>query len=543
MKTILIGCFLFFCIPLLNAQQSKDIKIKGSFQNQSLPLVLLNLKIDYRLKFEYDEALIEDIYISTSFGKSSLEFGMKKILEHTDIDFEIKRERTIALFPKTKTPKVDWSKVAPTRKDFKVSGIVKDKKTGETLPFANVSLKGTTNGVTTNIDGYFTLFDVPSDTVLLLVSYLGYQTISYQITPETEVTKIKILMEDFGVQLNEITVKANKEEQMLSASTGVSRIGIAPAALAKLPSYGEKDIFRSLQLLPGISGSNESSSGLYVRGGTPDQNLVLFDGFTVYHVDHLFGFFSAFNTNAVKDVQLYKGGFDAKYGGRLSSVVELTGKEGNTKEFNMGLGISLLSANGFVEAPIAKGKGSFLITGRRSFQSNFYNNIFDAYTESNEASGDSPQGQGIGGRFGQQEVQPNTYFFDLNAKATYRPNDKDVFSFSFYSGKDDLDNSRNIDQSAFANIFANLDFSFDQQSTDLTAWGNWGTSAKWSRRWGDRFYSNANLSYSNYFSQRDRSNELTITRADTTIARNTGSYEENDLKDVSLKIDIANYLE
>ena len=128
MKTILISCFLFFCIPLLNAQQPREIKIKGSFQNQSLSIVLLELKIDYRLKFEYDEALIEDIYISTSFGKSSLEFGMKKILEHTDIDFEIKRERTIALFPKTKTPKVDWSKVAPTRKDFKVSGIVKDKK-------------------------------------------------------------------------------------------------------------------------------------------------------------------------------------------------------------------------------------------------------------------------------------------------------------------------------------------------------------------------------------------------------------------------------
>ena len=118
----------------------------------------------------------------------------------------------------------------------------------------------------------------------------------------------------------------------------------------------------------------------------------------------------------------------------------------------MGLGISLLSANLFVEAPFAKGKGSFLIAGRRSFQSNFYNNIFDAYTESNEASGDTPQG--IGARF-QQEVQPNTYFFDLNAKTTYRPNDKDVFSLSFYSGKDDLDNSRNTDQSAFGDRFAN----------------------------------------------------------------------------------------
>jgi len=535
MKPILIGCFLFFCIPLINAQQSKDIKIKGSFQDRPLSLVLLHLKINYGLSFEYEEKLIEDIRITTFFKKSSLDFGMKKILEDTNLNFEIKSAKTIALFLKSETPKVDWSTVVPTRKDFNISGIVKDKKTGETLPFANVIIKGSTNGVTTNIDGYFTIFDVPNDTVLLMVSYLGYQTIPYRITPETDVNKIEVLMEDFGVQLKEITIKATKEEQMLSASTGVSRIGISPSALAKLPSYGEKDIFRSLQLLPGISGSNESSSGLYVRGGTPDQNLVLFDGFTVYHVDHLFGFFSAFNANAVKDVQLYKGGFDAKYGGRLSSVVELTGKEGNTKEFNMGIGLSLLSANGFVEAPFAKGKGSFLVAGRRSFQSNFYNNIFDAYTESNEASGDAPQG--IGGRFGQQEVQPNTYFFDLNAKATYRPNDKDVFSLSFYSGKDDLDNSRNIDQSAFASRFINLNFSFDQQSTDLTEWGNWGTSAKWSRKWGDRFYSNANMSYSNYFSQRDRTNNLAITRADTTITRDTGSYEENDLKDVSLKID------
>ena len=173
-------------------------------------------------------------------------------------------------------------------------------------------------------DRYFTLFDVPSDTSVLVVNYIGYQNKFVRLTPETNVSQLEILLEDFGVQLEEVVVKATKEEQLLSASTGISRIGISPAALAKLPSYGEKDIFRSLQLLPGISGSNESSSGLFVRGGTPDQNLVLFDGFTVYHVDHLFGFFSAFNANAVKDVQLYKGGFDAKYGGRLSSCLLYT---------------------------------------------------------------------------------------------------------------------------------------------------------------------------------------------------------------------------
>ena len=532
MKFILIFWFFIFNITVLSAQTPDNVKINDSFQDKSLSIVLLELKISHQLQFEYDETLVEGIRVTTSFRKASLDYAMKKILEGTEIDFEITAPRSIRLFHKSQKPTIDWSTIKPTRRNINVSGVVKDKKTGETLPFATVMIRGKNNGTTTNVDGYFTLFEVPSDTSVLVVNYVGYQNKLVRLRPETDIAQLEILLEDFGLQLEEVVVKATKEEQLLSASTGISRIGIAPAALAKLPSFGEKDIFRSLQLLPGISGSNESSSGLYVRGGTPDQNLVLFDGFTVYHVDHLFGFFSAFNANAVKDVQLYKGGFDAKYGGRLSSVVELTGKEGNTKEFNAGLGLSLLSVNGFVEAPFANGKGSFLVAGRRSFQSKFYNNIFDAYTDSNEAA--STQ---TGGRLAQLETQPNTYFYDLNAKVSYRPNSKDVFSFSFYNGQDDLDNSSNFDESIFARRGINIDFNFARTNTDLTKWGNWGTSTKWSRRWNNQLYSNANVSYSNYFSQRDRSSETSITRSDTTFVGRNGSLEENDLKDITFKLD------
>ncbi len=539
MKFSLVLYLLLFVKIVAQAQNSPELKIKGDFQEELLPLVILHLKINHNLVFEYEKTLVEDIRITASFGKSSLDYAMRKILENTPIDFELKSSRTIILFPRAEKPIIARSNVTPTRENITVAGTVKDQNTGETLPFANVLLNSTANGVITNVDGYFTLFKVPSDTSLLEISYIGYQTKEFRLTPDMDVTQIEVLLNDFGVQLEEVLVRASEEKQMLSASTGVSRIGLSPAALAQLPSYGEKDIFRSLQLLPGISGSNESSSGLYVRGGTPDQNLVLFDGFTVYHVDHLFGFFSAFNSNAIKDVQLYKGGFDAKYGGRLSSVVELTGKDGNTEEFNMGLGISLLSMNGFVEAPFAKGKGSFMVTGRRSFQSNFYTNIFDAYTASSEAaSSEVPQPIGRRGRVASQEVQPNTYFYDLNSKATYRPNSKDVFSLSFYNGQDNLDNSRNVDESAFRNRGGiTLDFTFDQENIDLTDWGNWGTSAKWSRRWSNRFYSNANLSLSNYYSERDQSDVTTITRTDSVIVRSNGTFEQNDLKDVSLRLD------
>jgi len=540
MKNTITLLFFFFGFTLLNAQDEKELKIKETFRDKPLILVLGDLRDRYRLKFQYEKGLIDDVRITTSFGKSSLSEAMKRILQGSNIEFEIKSSRVVTLFPKSEKPKIDWSKVAPTRSNFTIIGIVKDKKTGETLPFANVLVSGTTNGVNTNVDGYFTLFNVPSDTTILEISYIGYQTEQFRLTPKTDIDQLEVFLTDSGVQLDEVVVKATRENQILRASTGISRLGISPAALAKIPSYGEKDIFRSLQLLPGISGSNESSSGLFVRGGTPDQNLVLFDGFTVYHVDHLFGFFSAFNSNAIKDVQLYKGGFDAKYGGRLSSVVDLTGKDGNTEKFNMGAGISLLSVNGFVEAPFADGKGSFLIAGRRSFQSNFYNNIFDAYTDSNVAqNSDNPRLVGArGGRIANLIVQPNTYFYDLNGKFTYRPNKKDVLSLSFYNGQDNLDNSRRIDESIFASRGISIpNLVFNINNTDLTEWGNWGTSAKWSRRWSDRFYSNANLSYSNYFSRRNRSISTTISNTDGDTTLENGSFEENDLKDISFKLD------
>lgn len=539
MKTIFTVCCLLVLAAVGRSQNT--VSVRGSYEDKSLELVLIDLRINFQLQFEYEEELIKGVRISTSFGRTPLDLAMQKILAGTGIQFDITGTKTVRLFARQleTVALAAQAAAAPGRHNITVSGTIRDLQSGETLPFASVIVEGTSNGTTTNVDGYFTLFAVPSDTMVLRVSYIGYQSLRYRLSPETRLEQVEIGLQDFGVQLQEVLVKANKEDQMLSASAGISRIGITPAALDKLPSYGEKDVFRSLQLLPGVSGSNESSSGLYVRGGTPDQNLILFDGFTVYHVDHLFGFFSAFNAHAIKDVQLYKGGFDAKYGGRLSSVVDMTGKDGNTEQFNAGVGLSLLSLNGFAEAPFADGKGSFLLAARRSFQSSFYSNIFEAYTGSNdtEAPGNAPPGN-FPRRFGQQEVKPNTYFYDLNGKVSFRPSEKDVFSLSFYNGQDNLDNSRNVDNNAFQGRFGgNLNFNFQRENTDLTEWGNWGTSAKWSRRWNDHFYSNANLSYSNYYSRRDQSNSTTIIREDSTDTRIMGTYEFNDLRDISFKLD------
>jgi hypothetical protein len=280
--------------------------------------------------------------------------------------------------------------------------------------------------------------------------------------------------------------------------------------------------------MPGISASNESSAGMYVRGGTPDQNLVLYDDFTIYHQEHMMGVFSAFNTNAVKDVQLHKGGFDARYGGRLSSVMEIVGKTGNDKQFNIGGDIGFLGFNAFMEVPFKNESGSFFLAGRRSFQSFMYDKFTGVYSENQQSMSGGP-----GGQFNQRnQEKPKSYFYDLNAKLTYNPTKRDIFSLSFFNGEDDLDNSREGFGSSF----------MSGSITDKTDWGNVGSSLKWSRNWDNRFYSNILASFSNYYSMRDRQNSTTTSSSTNTtnnvaVMFDQNTNEHNDLWDYSFKMD------
>ena len=414
-----------------------------------------------------------------------------------------------------------------------ISGIVKDKESGETLPFANVFVKDTNIGTTTNADGFFTLFDIPSETSTIQVQYLGYKVETLVLTPEMVKDKITILLMPDNNQLDEVVVSNDSGQQIVKINKSVSQISLSPKKLASIPNLGEKDIFRAIQLLPGVSGTNESSSGLYVRGGTPDQNLVLLDGFTVYHVDHFYGFFSAFNSGALKDIQLFKGGFPAEYGGRISSVMDLTGKTGNSNKLSLSAGLSLVSANATVEIPIGE-KANLLIAGRRSYtdilKSGLYNSIFDLYNDSNQTNGNNlPNFNG----FQQNQTQPSFYFYDLNTKFSYKPSDKDIISVSVYNGEDNLDSSRE-NQNTFGSGTEERTINSDIE--DLLNWGNWGSSVRWARQWSDKLYTNVVGAYSNYFSQRKRINDISIQLADSTNTNKSGLVEDNNLKDFTLRI-------
>ena len=442
------------------------------------------------------------------------------------------------------------------QQSFTINGTVRDAETGETLPYANVFIMQTSQGATTNVDGNFVLLGVEPGKYELRISYLGYNDTFLEIDTANLDGPLDIGINQVSTYLDEVLVTAERF-RMMQAGQAVSKVTISPRDAAMLPSIGEVDLFRSLQLLPGISGTNEGSSGLFVRGGTPDQTLVLLDGMTVYHVDHFFGFFSAFNADAIKDVQVYKGGFPASYGGRTSSVVELTGLSGSN-DFGVGVGLNLLSAQVAAEVPLGQ-RASLMVAGRRSYtdvlRTGVYNSIYDTLTGADPTA--TRGGQGPGGGFGSAErpggggalrgefqgpgqvtFQPDFYFYDVNAKLNFRPSDKDVLALSFYNGRDNLDESR----------LTTNDITRGNQSGgtvvtdiyDITGWGNLGVSAKWSRQWSPRAYSNLLLAYSEYFSENTRNSVLERYAAENDsllFSGDAANLEDNRLGDFSLRLD------
>jgi len=413
---------------------------------------------------------------------------------------------------------------------------------GTKLSGVLISIEGTTRRAFTDMNGSFVLNDIPAGKAVLAASLFGFSTVKEDVVVQTGQTAVVDFVIDVLKEEHEKVVAAARP--LLSVSEKEHKIIITPAQIASLPSLGEKDIFRAFQLLPGISGSNETSSGLYVRGGTPDQNLILYDGFTIYHVDHLFGYFSAFNMEALKDAQLSKGGFEAKYGGRISSVMELEGRSGNEKTFQGSGGLSFLSVNGLVEVPLF-GKGSLLIAGRRSFQSPLYEKIMDMFTDKPPAV---LAGRRAAGRLAQFESQPKSYFYDANAKLTFALSPKDLIAVSLYNGRDDLDNSRTLElPSTISDRLAKLGLQIDSDITDLTNWENTGLSASWTRNWSDSFQSTLRAVYSKYVNHRDRSVDVLI--QSTSDSSNfeprsfrRGSVENNDLKDLGFKFENTFFL-
>jgi hypothetical protein len=342
-----------------------------------------------------------------------------------------------------------------TPKSATISGFIRDAKTGETLTGAVIYPKeNPTIGITSNSYGYFSL-TLPTGGYSLIVQFMGYKT---KIIPLElkENMKVSFDMEEESIALEEITITGEKNNNNVVQSELISKINVKE--IQNIPVIlGEKDILKTIQLLPGVAPAGEGNAGFYVRGGGVDQNLILLDEAPVYNPSHLLGFFSTFNSDAIKDITLYKGGFPAEYGGRLSSVVDIKMNEGNNKEYHVSGGIGLIASRLAVEGPIVKNKGSFMIAARRTYADLFLKLL---------------------PRTGPDSIASKStlYFYDLNMKVNYQFSEKDRLYFSCYFGRDD----------------------FNLGGTVGLNWGNVTATARWNHIINDKIFSNTSLIYSKY---------------------------------------------
>ncbi|UUW11391.1 TonB-dependent receptor [Flavobacterium plurextorum] len=337
-----------------------------------------------------------------------------------------------------------------SQEKFTLSGTIKDSKNNESLIGVNVYIPTLKIGTTTNEYGFYSI-TAPSGEHEIEISYLGYQTIHKTIILNQD-TKNNFSISESGQELQEVIIKDNKGKiNIKSPEMSVNKLSIS--TIKKMPVVlGEVDVIKSILLLPGVTNAGEGASGFNVRGGGADQNLILLDEATIFNSSHVFGFFSVFNPDSIKDLKLYKGGIPARFGGRASSVLDIYQKDGSSKNFHMSGGIGLISSRLLLEGPIVKDKGSFLIGGRAS-----YAHLFLKLSEENKDN--------------------SAYFYDLNAKFSYKLNDNNSLYLSGYFGRDV--------------------FSLNKSFTNT--YGNSTLNLRWNHLYSNKLFSNLSLIYSDYY--------------------------------------------
>jgi hypothetical protein len=345
-----------------------------------------------------------------------------------------------------------------------ISGYLRDATSGEPLISANIYDRYSDQGTVTNVYGFYSL-TLPADSVHINFSYIGYESAEHTFLLQQDTT-LNIDL-DGAVQLEEVVVRASRQgerieerSQMSQMTVPVEQIKMAPVLL------GETDVLKTLQLLPGVQSGGEGQTGLYVRGGSPDQNLVMLDGVPIYNTSHLLGIFSVFNADAVKNVTLTKGGFPARYGGRLSSILEINMKEGNLQEWHGEGAVGMISSRLTLEGPIKKDKTSILVSGRRTYADLLFRPIVALANQQSE-----------------EDVKIKLHFYDFNAKLQHKFNDKHRLYLSAYLGADVFFTDVTDDEDSFG---GGID------------WGNSISALRWNWQISNKLFANTTLTYSRF---------------------------------------------
>ncbi|MDR2921267.1 MAG: TonB-dependent receptor [Tannerella sp.] len=447
-KKLILALIMLLLVCYGYSQEYPTVTLE--MRNVKLIAVLKQLERQSAYSFVYNETVNLNQEKSVSIQNLQLLDALEIIFQETDITWKIDK-KYIILFPQK--PEASIKKVT-------ISGYITDSESSEVLIGANVYDWISGSGTATNEFGFYSL-TLPAGEIDLQFSYTGYEPEKKKIDlQENERINIRLATH---MMLDEVVILGDRAETGISA-TQMGALDVPLDILKNTPSLlGEADVMKTIQMLPGVQSGTEGGAGVYVRGGGPEENLVLLDGIPLYNVDHVFGFFSVFTPEAVKKVSLFKSSFPARFGGRLSSVIDVRTNDGDMHHYHGAAGIGLLSAKFQLEGPIRKGRTSFNISGRRSYLDLMSKPLF-----------------GKGDDFGY-------FFYDLNAKLNHKFNDKSRLFLSFYNGKD-----------KFHSKFSESDGIFKSKDEATLNWGNKLLAVRWNYIFSPKLFSNTTVAFTEY---------------------------------------------
>jgi ferric enterobactin receptor len=512
-KTIL--CFILISFLFHSSLIAQTYRL--TFRNTPLSNALIRISGQLDIKVAFDSKKLGSVTINRDVTGNSAEEVISDLLWNSGFEYKIKYNKYLI---------IDKEKVEGENnsEEYQLIGSISDRESGEQLPYATVILYNKNLQISASEKGSFSIKNITSNPVHLFISYIGYNPLDTTILMTDRLANFNLKLGKRIHSLDTIVVKGTKLEMIDLRNDVDFATTINLVKLTDLPTLAETDIFRTLQLLPGIS-YTENSQGLSIRGGLSDQNLVLFDGQTLYNLSHYYGVVSALNPNIIKDMQIYKGGYDSRFGERVSGIVDITSKSGNQTKPTVYGDLNLISGNLTTEIPVGK-KVSVIGAVRRSY-SDIYSTGFSYGLFDRNMSwfrGDSVTII--------NQTRPNYYYYDYNAKVTFKPSNVESFSLSLYGGKDYFQNSYSGSSDM---LMINVN--------DINSWSNYGFNASWFRQRNESLFSSIQAGSSRYENQ--ASNSTTIDRTlstefdpnllpDTVNTFNTCS--QNNLKDIYFSV-------
>lgn len=501
-ENILLLFLLLFLYPVLNAQQYQI-----NFENSTLSDALVKTSEQFKVKVAFDNQNLDKVIINKKITANTIDEFLLYLLVNTGYTFQFKHNNYLI---------VEGEIQEKPATAYQITGSIIDVETGEQLPFATVRLPDQNYSIPASENGTFYLGHLKSGSTRIVISYIGYYILDTTINMVQNESHCSFKLSRKLQEIEKVVVNEPKVEMVEYRDNVDFATTLNPLKLIDLPVMAETDIFRALQLLPGVSYS-ENSSELSIRGGTSDQNLVLYDGQTLYNLSHYFGLFSSINPNVIKDIQIFKGGYDSRYGERVSGIVDITGKNGNQLRSTVYGDVNLVSGNIVTEIPLGK-KVTLMFAGRRSYSdvysTEFANNLFRKSNDQLLRDRNSIV----------SHTTPSFFFFDINSKLNYRISDKENITLGVYGGKDHYTNKINV-----------VNHSLTADISDVNTWNNYGVNATWLKQWNDGYFTSFQVGtsgYSNVYNSKSSISDTAMHQPGR--MNNYNIHDNNRLSDISV---------